>query len=546
MVSAEARKERLAEGQPSSPARLFLQAPSNTAARRKPLRWRQAAIGLWLCALAALLVLHFVHLTADFPNGSQWNDWSKYTDEGWYANAAIRQHLLGSWYLPGDFNPAVVLPVWPLMVTALFHFTGVSLTALRALTGAVFLCDLLLVWLLVRWQTRNLQTGSTELALLAVTLAASSAFLDAFSRIAILEPLVVAFLLLASLLALRASSARRAVSRCALAVALGAVIGLLILVKTTGLFLLPAIAWLLWYPQRRARMQALLLSAVAGVAALLLWGAYYLAEVRPRFTADFQYFFEANTWAQPVGLHGWIFDIWSTLHALFWTGRILPFLAIAVLLLSLGPLRLLWRLPLYTAAWLGIAGSLFFVWWHNNTQPRYYTVIAYLLTFVVTLSIAELWRRRTLAARIGAWLALALVSAAVVAGASHIIAAARHPQYTYVHAARALTQYVDTHPGGKRLLLSVSGDQITLMTGLPAISDDFGVLDLPQRIARYQPGWFAAWNEVDAGTLEDIHEGHHLLRVAEFPALDDPDRNVLVLYRILPGPGADEGVIVSQ
>ena len=30
-------------------------------------------------------LLGFMHLRADFPNRSPWNDWSKMTDEGWYG-----------------------------------------------------------------------------------------------------------------------------------------------------------------------------------------------------------------------------------------------------------------------------------------------------------------------------------------------------------------------------------------------------------------------------------------------------------------------------
>jgi len=59
-----------------------------------------------MLAIAAIFVaLHFVHLQADFPNYSEWNDWSKYTDEGWYGDAAIRHYQLGHWYVTGDFNP---------------------------------------------------------------------------------------------------------------------------------------------------------------------------------------------------------------------------------------------------------------------------------------------------------------------------------------------------------------------------------------------------------------------------------------------------------
>ena len=79
------------------------------------------------------LVLHALHLKADFPNHSPWVDWAKYTDEGWYGDAAIRHFQLGHWYVPGDFNPAAALPVWPLLEAALFRFTGVNLVAARGL-----------------------------------------------------------------------------------------------------------------------------------------------------------------------------------------------------------------------------------------------------------------------------------------------------------------------------------------------------------------------------------------------------------------------------
>jgi hypothetical protein len=65
---------------------------------------------LWLAFIGCFALLHALHLTADFPNHTPWSrDWAKYTDEGWYGNAAIRAHLFGNWYLPGDLNPAPAL-----------------------------------------------------------------------------------------------------------------------------------------------------------------------------------------------------------------------------------------------------------------------------------------------------------------------------------------------------------------------------------------------------------------------------------------------------
>jgi hypothetical protein len=66
-------------------------------------------------------------------------------------------------------------------------------------------------------------------------------------------------------------------------------------------------------------------------------------------------------------------------------------------------------------------------------------------------------------------------------------------------------------------------------------SDQFP--DLPHKLAYYQPGWYATWNDLDPGTLEDLHNHFSLEQVASFRAFDDPDRNLLVLFKLHPVPG---------
>src|ERR1700739_4527611 len=105
--------------------------------------------GLLLAVAAVFFVLHFPHLNADFPNHSPWMDWSKYTDEGWYGDAAIRHYVTGHWYWHGDFNPAIALPVWPALEWIVFRFTGVSAAAARVLTLVVFAITLVALYRLI-------------------------------------------------------------------------------------------------------------------------------------------------------------------------------------------------------------------------------------------------------------------------------------------------------------------------------------------------------------------------------------------------------------
>jgi hypothetical protein len=81
------------------------------------------------------------------------------------------------------------------------------------------------------------------------------------------------------------------------------------------------------------------------------------------------------------------------------------------------------------------------------------------------------------------------------------------------------------------------------MTGLPSICDDFGTMELPQRVAKYHPGWFATWNDVEDDKMDALAPMYRLVRVGAYPAFDDPDRNLLILYRLDPAnsPGRSGG-----
>jgi hypothetical protein len=59
-------------------------------------------------------------------------------------------------------------------------------------------------------------------------------------------------------------------------------------------------------------------------------------------------------------------------------------------------------------------------------------------------------------------------------------------------------------------------------------------MQLNTRIATYRPGWFLAWNQVNDDKMDALSPYYHLQRVAEFPVMDDPDRNLLILYRLDP------------
>ncbi|MGA2890092.1 MAG: glycosyltransferase family 39 protein [Terracidiphilus sp.] len=508
-------------------------------------RWLYA---LWLILIGAFSLLHVLHLSADFPNHSPWFcDWAKYTDEGWYGNAAVRAHLFGNWYLPGDFNPAPALPVWPFLEWVLFFFTGVTIQAARGLAVAFFFINLLLSYLLLRVR------GPRWMALMATTLIVTSPFLYCFSRLAILEPMLIAFTLAALNLAVRLPRMRRPL---AASVAIGLLFALMMLTKTTAVFLLPALAWAmvasLWH-NRKLALRSVIAASSAFAAAYGLWMAVV---IHFGLFADYKYLFFVNKYIKPKEFYWPFLSLWWSFHGGLWVDRILiPLAGLVVLGAILAGAALLKRNargwnpwarnllldPAFVASILAAGGYIFFMTYQNHPQPRYFAVVAFFSFFIVaegaeallgpTYSTHRIWPRRM------GWAILALAAVGTAFNSIQTLSYAAHPVYSFVTAARRLTQYIDDHPNGKRLLVSISGDQITLVTHLPTLCDDFGTQELAPKLAHYQPGWYATWNDLDPGTLEDIHTHFSLEQVAEFRAFDDPERNILVLFKLRPLPG---------
>lgn len=502
-------------------------------------RWLYA---VWLLLICAFAVLHALHLRADFPNHSPWsNDWAKYTDEGWYGNAAIRAHLFGNWYMPDDFNPAPAVPVWPFLEWLLFFVTGVGVEAARGLAVAFFFANLLLSYRLLRAQ------GPRWAALFALTLLVTSPFLYCFSRLAILEPLLTTLTLVALNLAVGLPRWKHPVR---VAASVGLLFTLMMLTKSTALFLLPALGWAILQPLWRNRKLALQCAVAAAAAAGISFGLWMAFVVRMGLLADYRYFFYVNNYPKPPQFYWPLLSFWWSFHGGLWVDHILIPLSGVV---AVGAL-LAWRTkagrglladPVFGATVLAVAGYVFFMTIQNHPQPRYFAVIAVFCFFIVAQGSAALLAQTGKAHQLGMGvLALGLIAAAT--NAAWTASYAAHPEYTFVEAAQRLTQYIDQHPNGKRLLVSVSGDEITLMTHLPTLCDDFGIKDLPDKLAAYQPGWYAAWNDLDPGTLADLHTHFSLEQVASFHTLDDPDRNVLVLFKLHPLPNGQVRDQVDQ
>ena len=507
-------------------------------------RWGYAVWVVLICAFAAL---HALHLSADFPNHSPWYmDWAKYTDEGWYANAAVRAHLFGNWYLLGDFNPAVAVPVWPFLEWALFFFTGVTVEAARGLAVAFFFLSLALSYLLLRAR------GPRWVALLALTLLVTSPFLYCFSRLAILEPMLTTLTLAALNLGVRLPGFRRPVW---VAAGIGLLFTALMLTKTTALFLLPALGWAMVLPLWERRKLAVRCAGAAAGTFAIGYGLWLALVVRWGLLADYKYFFFVNKYPKPQEFDWPLMSLWWSLHGGLWVDHILiPLAGVVTLAAALG-----WRSgwgrrllldPVFGASVLSVGGYILFMTYQNHPQPRYFAVVVFFICFIVAQGAGALLGRKDSPGALpghgpAGWLGWAVIGLAVLAvgmNGAWTMSYAAHPEYTFVNVAWRLTRYIDEHPNGKRVLVSVSGDEIAMVTHLPTLNDLFvtpgpAMDDLAGKLAYYRPGWYATWNTLDPGMLEDLHSRYSVEQVASFRCFDDSKRNVLVLFKLHPWPG---------
>ena len=512
-------------------------------------------------------LLHALNLRADFPNHSPWMfDWAKYTDEGWYGNAAIRSHLFGSWYVAGDFNPAVALPVLPFLEWLLFFATGVTPEAARGLSVAFFFVDLVLSYLLIR------SAGPRWAALLAVTMMVTSPFLYCFSRLAILEPMLMTFELGALNIAVRLPKLNWPVRSSA---GIGLLFTVMMLTKTTAIFLLPALAWAMLMPLRRNVFHAARCALAAICAFALTYGLWLGLVASKGLFGDYKYMYIVNAYAKPKEYYWPLVSAMWSFHGGLWADHILVPLAGAVLLIAAVSRRKTWsrassakaraagaerrrdwgrRLfldPVLGASVLSVAGYILFMAVQNHPQPRYFTVVGLFCLIIVARGAQEMLcaggegtaTRRPALTIAGSIVIGVAVLAAILNGAK-LIDYALHPQYTFVNAAGDLVRYMDDHPNGKRLLVSISGDEISLVAHVHALCDDFvsptaKIPDLPTKTAYYQPGWYASWNDLDPGTLEDLHTHFSLEQVASFAAFDDSERNQLILFKLHPLLGSE-------
>lgn len=481
-----------------------------------------------LLATLCLLAFRLWHLCADFPTYSFYSqDGARYTDEGFYTGAAIQHFTLDRAYIPGGWNPGIFMPVWPFLAGLLFHFTGVSVVAVRALAVACTWGSTLLAWAVAR------QYRSRRFAAWTTFLVAANALGFFFGRLALLEPAFVMFVLLAIYFAGRVRPRNYA-----LAAFVGIVFVIATLTKSTAPFVLPAVLFPIWAVNRGNRTAQWKLTATALAVAVVLLVCIRLFWFS-RFPADAGIILGMNApWMiehSPPRLLRFFFR--GT-----WIDPVLFPLALICFVAAVSRLRWLWRDTLFTTAFLWEAGYAGFIVFHYDGPPRYFVVLIVPTIWLALIFAAWLWEHH----RRIAMTVTAAIAISAVWNLAFIASYLAHPRYTLLDASLRIRQEITANerrnPEQSRLLIGRGADEISLLSGgLPAMDSD-GAMLLAKKLDVYHPGWFMDWTDFAPLRRSTVSENRRMVQRDFFSELDPFNGAGIVLYQLFPKPSSSKVV----
>ena len=312
-----------------------------------------------------------------------------------------------------------------------------------------------------------------------------------------------------------------------LTVALGVLLPLLVLTKSTGVFLLPAIFYPIWFHFRHNWRAALRPMLLAGFIAAAIYGSEQVA-FAGHYRSDAHVFFSHSQ-----GVLQLIGTSEKTARFFFrgvtWIDPILFPLALAGLIASWW-MRELWDNVLWGAAALWNVFFAAFIVYHYDGPPRYFGTMTVPVFLMAVMFVVAVWRRKPSAGRVLA----GLCCATFLWNAALILHMTARPTYQLRDAAIAIRNVVQSHPEQSHVLMGHGVTEVELMNSIPAVNDVFGTMTEAQKVAYYRPGWIVIWNDEGMDSLGDVTNHNNLQPMATYPVFDQPERNKLEMFKIVP------------
>src|ERR1039458_3893188 len=204
---------------------------------------------------------------------------------------------------------------------------------------------------------------------------------------------------------------------------IGLLFTLMMLPKTTAVFLLPALGWAMLLPLWQNRRLLLRCALAAAGAFAVTFGLWMALVVAFGLLPDYKYLFFVNKYIKPPEFYWPLVSLWWSFHGGLWVDHILIPLAGLVVVGAAVAGTVLSRHnawgrgllldPVFGASVWAVAGYILFMTYQNHPQPRYFAVVAFFSFFVVAMG-AQALLEKGWPMRFYGWAVVVLAALAVI------------------------------------------------------------------------------------------------------------------------------------
>ena len=476
---------------------------------------RRIFYGIVIGLMIIFNLLRLVNLKADFPPGIT-ESGVLFADEGWYSNAAINHCISGRWFVEGDFNPAINMPMGQVIQAISFRIFGMGLGQARIAPVMSAILAILFTYFLVS------KYLSRELSLLVILLLSVNFHFFAYSRLAIMDLPMICFIVGAIFTADR--------FRGFAGVIFGSVLLLLgYLTKSTAIFALPVLLYIIFF-RGEGKKTAVIKSLIAVL--IFAGGVYFYNFIAgSAYPVDFAYFKNINLADRMIGgLFEWIKSgIKEILE-----GR------------TIG-------LILYPASLMVIAGGVFSGEFRRNRLVRimgvwlvsYFLLLSvfkyhpprYFLSVTIPLIILFLTGLQDICQKAGnQWMTRVcaiIILLIFIGNGSKTVNYLFHPEYSMMNMYSGIREKIhsETSNDEDAVFLGDVAHTISLGTGIRGINSVLGTEDIDWKVAKYRPKYYIALG-IDHEVYDYMNRQYKIEAMGEWDVLRNYKGRKMHLFRL--------------
>ena len=492
--------------------------------------WPWARWGI-LAMAVIFLGLRFFLLTADFPGGISSSGF-RYTDEGWYTRGILSWFKGNDWYMYGDFNAAITLPIGQMLHFPSFYLFGPEAFSARLTSAVSTVLAIVLCSFFVYRHFKN-----SDLACLVFAFLSCNYILFCYSRVAILEPVLVLFAIIIFFMA-HFNPGRLEKPLLAKFFIFTLLTNLLffaaLLIKTNIVMILPAILFF-FFIRQSSNLHVLLRCGISIIliSPALLALITYNYFTHQYFLEDYLHFKSINVDARvslyPLDL------IKNSIDAFLETREIGPLLFISLLFFLLFKFKSNFPLlkdPVIMGCILWLVGAMGILSTTGYHPVRYFIPLIPPITILVVALSYHWIQNSNLDSRKTVLRASLLYAAILISNSAQIVYAMVNTDVSFQRMSTEVAKIVQQEE--KPMLLGHMANSIELFAPVPTVNSVLGPKPLSWRLDNFHPTHYVCLGEENE-TIDELKQRFTLVEENSWDVYENFKKGKKVhLYKLMP------------